>query len=73
MRKVLSIGVLAAASLSVVWQPAIAEQQTSVTPVVYSRHGGYYYRGRFYPRRMWVRGYWRRGRYYPGHYRYYRR
>jgi hypothetical protein len=72
MRKLLSTGVLAAASLLTIWQPAVAEQQASVTNVAYYRHGHYYYHGRYYPHRNWVRGYSRHGRYYGGHYRYYR-
>ena len=71
MRKLLSIGVLAAASLLTFWQPAIAEHKASEICIAYP-HGPYFYRGLYYPRRVWVRGYWRRGRYYPGYWRYYR-
>ena len=46
---------LAAASLPTVWQPAIAEQQRSVTPVMLIRNGPYFYHGRCYPRRTSVR------------------
>jgi len=77
MRKLLSIGALAATSLITVWQPAAAEpqpapqQQASVINAAYVHRGRYYYHGRYYPHRTWHRGYWRRGRFYPGYYRYF--
>ena len=74
MRKLLSIGALAAGTLFMAWQPVIAEQQASVIPAAYYHHGRYYpyhYHGRYYTHRNWHRSYWYRGRYYPGYYRYY--
>jgi hypothetical protein len=72
MRRLLSIGALAAASLSAIWQPALA-QQVSLTTVG-SRGGSrvYVFHGRPYTRRVWISPHWRRGRFIPGHWRYFR-
>ena len=54
MRKLLSVGALAAASLFTAWQPAAVAGQ----PVVIVRPHRHYYRHH---------GYWHHGRYYRGH------
>ena len=73
MRKLLSIGALAATSLLTIGQPAIADQQASITPVrMVVHHGPFIHNGRRFSRRVWVRGRWHRGRFIAGHWMYIR-
>lgn len=64
MRKLLSIGVLAAATLAPVIQPAIAQRTVIV-------HRGRWRRGnRVFVHRSWRGSYWHRGRLVPAHWMY---
>jgi hypothetical protein len=59
MRKVLSIGALAAASFfTALQQPAMGQ------PVVVTRHHPRYYHHRYYRHGYWYRGHYHRGYYY---------